>query len=170
MSATKLLITIVVACILMWIYIIVDTAGYQDEDYAEGLDAYQNQDYETALTIFTTLAENGYIEGELYLKLGIIYSMGTHLEDKKDAMKWWRLAAEQDNALGKYFIGQYYEDGWGVPQNKVYAHMWYNLSHAQGFGSGDYSRDRIAEEMTVTEITAAEQLAVECVAKEFKGC
>ena len=49
-----------------------------------------------------------------------------------EALKWYRLAADQGNAIAQYNLGFMYDNGQGVPQDYVRAHMWFNLSAAQG--------------------------------------
>ena len=49
-----------------------------------------------------------------------------------EALKWYRLAADQGHASAQYNLGIMYANGQGVPQDYVRAHMWFNLSAAQG--------------------------------------
>ena len=53
-------------------------------------------------------------------------------QDYVEALKWYRLAANQGNAIAQFDLGFMYENGHGVPQDYVRAHMWFNLSAAQG--------------------------------------
>ena len=39
------------------------------------------------------------------------------LQDYKEAVKWYRLAAEQGNANAQYNLGVMYDNGEGVPQD-----------------------------------------------------
>ena len=39
-------------------------------------------------------------------------------QDYKEAIKWYRLAAEQGDALARHNLGVMFDDGDGVPQNK----------------------------------------------------
>ena len=137
--------------------------------FKEGIDAYEDEDYKTALAIFTPLAEDGHAEAQFYL--GFMYSYGNGVpENEKTAVEWYTLAAEQGDGSGMLGLGDAYRMGWGVPKNIIYAHMWYNLSSGQGQFLADSDLDKMAERMTAEEITTAEQLAVECIAKEYKGC
>jgi hypothetical protein len=63
-----------------------------------------------------------------------------------------------------------YHKGEGVPQDYVYAHMWWNVVASNGDETGGKLRDKVAKEMTATQIAEAEKLAQECVRKEYKGC
>ena len=54
-----------------------------------------------------------------------MYAFGKGVpEDDKQAVKWFRLAAEQGVANAQYNLGVMYERGDGVPEDKVLAYMW----------------------------------------------
>ena len=48
--------------------------------------------------------------------------------------------------------------------------MWINISASNGNESGVNGRDILEEEMTSADISQAQKLARECVAKNYKGC
>jgi uncharacterized protein len=52
--------------------------------------------------------------------------------DYKEAVKWFRLSAEQGNADGQYELGLMYFKGQGVPQDYKEAVKWYRLAAEQG--------------------------------------
>ena len=54
-----------------------------------------------------------------------------------------------------------YATGKGVPQDYVRAHMWFNLSAAQGIQNAARKRDDIATRMTPAQIAEAQKLARE---------
>ncbi len=49
-----------------------------------------------------------------------------------EAVKWYRLAADQGNAFAQYNLGLMYANGEGVPQNYAEALKWYRLAADQG--------------------------------------
>jgi len=57
-----------------------------------------------------------------------------------------------------------------VKKDYVYAHMWGNIAASNGNENGGKLRDLFAEEMTAAQIEKAQELARECVRKEYKGC
>ena len=63
-----------------------------------------------------------------------------------------------------------YAFGEGILKDYVYAHMWYNLSASTGYERAIKNRDGVANLMTPADISAAQKLARECVAKNYKGC
>jgi hypothetical protein len=58
-----------------------------------------------------------------------------------------RPLAEQGDANAQYNLGVIYDNGLGVPQDKVRAHMWFSLSAAQGRDGAAAFRDLIAWRM-----------------------
>jgi hypothetical protein len=48
--------------------------------------------------------------------------------------------------------------------------MWANIAASNGSENAVKVRDRVAEKMTSTDISKAQNLARECVAKNYKGC
>jgi TPR repeat protein len=63
-----------------------------------------------------------------------------------------------------------YDKGHGVPQDYVYAHMWFNIAASSGHEKASKNRDIVAKRMTPSQIQEAQTLARECVAKNYKGC
>ena len=137
-------------------------------DYNKGVAAAESGDFATALREFRPLAEQGSVGAQF--NLGVMYYNGKGVpQDYKTAVKWYTLAAEQGDADAQYNLGWMYYKGQGVPQDYVYAHMWQNVVAFNGYETGDL-RDEVAKEMTADQIEKAEQLAQECVRKEYKGC
>jgi hypothetical protein len=100
-----------------------------------------------------------------------MYDMGNGvLQDYKEAVKWYRLAAEQGNARAQFNLGWMYNKGEGVIQDKVLAHMWWNIAASQGQKEGKENRDRVVKEMTSSQIEEAQRLARQCQRNEYKGC
>ena len=59
-----------------------------------------------------------------------------------------------------------HEQGQGVPQDYVVAHMWLNLAAAQGVEDAREGRDRVAGMMTSAQIAEAQRLAREWTTTE----
>ena len=91
--------------------------------------------------------------------------------DDKTAVKWYRLSAEQGYADAQTTLGYMYENGKGVLQDYVRAHMWYNIAASSGDSkNASKNRDIVAKRMTPARIEDAQKLARECVRKKYKGC
>ncbi len=79
--------------------------------------------------------------------------------DYATALKEFRKLADQGDALGQLNLGLLYAYGQGVPQDYVQAHMWLNLSAAQGNEKALKAREVLAMRMTHAQIAEAQQLA-----------
>jgi uncharacterized protein len=80
-------------------------------------------------------------------------------QDYAAAVKWYRLAADQGNAVAQINLGFMYEQGQGVPQDYVQAHKWYNLGAAAGDKDASKNRNIVAGRMTPAQIAEAQKLA-----------
>mgnify|MGYP003328136118 CR=1 FL=1 len=108
-------------------------------------------------------------EAEVVMWLMYLNGRGV-LQDYKEAVRWYRLAAEQGDHRGQFNLGHMYANGYGVLQDDVYAHMWLNIAAANGNEQAKEFREIIVQEMTSAQIAEVQKLARECVAKEYKGC
>ena len=82
-------------------------------------------------------------------------------QDYAEAMKWYRLAADQGNAPAQNDLGALFFMGQGVPQDFVLAHMWFDLSATQGNQDATENRDLAERRMTPEQIAEAQKLARE---------
>ena len=127
------------------------------------------QDYAEAVRWWRLAAEQG--DAFAQTNLGYSYANGEGVaQDYVEATRWWRLAAEQGNAQAQNRLGIVYFNGVGVPQDFVYSHMWFNISASLGAPDSAQLRDEVAKNMTPAQIALAQQLARECVRREYKDC
>ena len=54
-------------------------------------------------------------------------------KDEVQAVRWYRLAAEQGYAGSQYWLGELYERGEGVPKDRSEAIRLYELAAKQGY-------------------------------------
>ncbi len=102
--------------------------------YDDGLTAYEEGDYKTALREWKSLAEQGHAAAQGYL--GLMYSWGRGVsEDDQTAVKWFTLAAEQGDAFAQKNLGWMYQYGQGVSQDYQTAVKWFTLAAEQGDAS-----------------------------------
>ena len=80
------------------------------------------------------------------------------------------MAAEHGSKSALYFLGGMYELGLGVTQDYVIALMWFNLAASNGSEYVIKKRDKLAEKMTPAQISKAQDMARECVKKNYKNC
>ena len=81
--------------------------------------------------------------------------------DHATALRLIRPLAEQGDANAQYNLGVFYDNGLGVPQDRVRAYMWLNLAAMQGRDGAATFRDLVARLMTPAQIAEAQRLARE---------
>jgi TPR repeat protein len=59
-------------------------------------------------------------------------------EDAAEAVRWWRLAAEQGDAMAQSGLGIMYRSGRGVPEDDAEAVRWFRLAAEQGYALPQY--------------------------------
>ena len=74
---------------------------------------------------------------------------------RRKRRSWYRKAAEQGYAKAQNNLGFMYYFGWGLLQDNVVAHMWYNIASANGDEKTAKNRGYIAEIMTPQDISKA---------------
>lgn len=79
--------------------------------------------------------------------------------DHVEALKWFRLAADQEMEPARFALGVMYQNGQGVPQDVVAAHMWFDLASAGGHSNAVAARDALASKMTPAQLAEATRLA-----------
>lgn len=71
---------------------------------------------------------------------GVMYANGKNVaRDDKEAVRWFRLAADQGNVDAQRHLGVMYSDGRGVPQDDKEAVKWFRLAADQGNADAQYS-------------------------------
>jgi len=88
------------------------------------------------------------------------------LRDYKEAVQWFRLAAENGYVPAQSRLGDMYQNELGVPKNYVLAQMWKNIAAANA-PTGELKQ---LKQLTLQQIAEAQELARKCTANKFKGC
>ena len=60
-------------------------------------------------------------------------TVGASPQDDTEAVRWYRLGAEQGYASAQYNLGLMYDNGEGVPRDDAEAVRWYRLGAEQGY-------------------------------------
>ena len=86
----------------------------------------------------SAMAKRG--DAEAQFNLGNMYYKGQGvLQDYKQAVKWYRLAADQGNAAAQFNLGVSYDNGQGVLQDYKQAVKWYRLAADQGNAAAQFN-------------------------------
>ncbi len=98
--------------------------------------------------------------------LGVKYDEGQEfIQDYKEAVKWYRLSAEQGYTKAQYNLGNKYYYGKGVIQDYVMAHMYWNIASVSGFKNAIKNRGIVEKMMTKPQLEKAKDLAREWMEK-----
>ena len=82
-------------------------------------------------------------------------------KDAAEAVRWFRLAAEQGNAAAQSNLGLMYAIGKGVPEDGVTAYAWLNIAAEQGQSSANEGKEHVAKHMTQSQVAKAQKLSRE---------
>ena len=130
----------------------------------EGKDAYSRGEYKTALERWEPLAKQG--DAKCQYNLGLMHNRGEGVpRDDKEAVKWYRLSAQQRIPGAQSNLGLMYEKGLGVKQDYIEAHKWFNLAGMNGNEVGRKNADIVEKKMTPGQIVVAVGLAREWLEK-----
>lgn len=117
-----------------------------------------------AVAWYRKSAIQGYADAQATLGGILMFGKGEAVPlDYDEAIKWDRLAANQNNQFGQLNLGLAYAAGDGVPQDYVLAYMWLNIASAKGgliaglVGSPE--RKLLERQMTQQQIAEAQDLA-----------
>ncbi len=134
--------------------------------YYNGLGV--RRDYTEAVKWFRRAAEQGEAGGQH--ALGLMYRKGQGVrQDYAKALKWFRRAAEQGVSRAQNNLGFIYGTGMGVPKDFVQAHKWYYLAAANGNLIASINRNIVAAKMTTDDVSTAQRMAREWLAKHGKA-
>lgn len=123
----------------------------------EGLAAYDKAQYATALAELTPLAEKGHAKAQY--RLGKMSNLGQGLPpDKKEAAKWFHLAAQQGLAEAQGALGYLCLVGEGVSQNSDLALEWTRKAAEQGDATAQFNLGMMHSEKFGIQKNPAESL------------
>ena len=91
-------------------------------------------------------------------------------KDDAEAVRWYRLAAEQGYAAAQYNLRVKYAQGRGVVKDSVLAYMWLDIAGANGDESARKGQDILERDLTRAEMSHANELARTCMASNYQDC
>lgn len=128
--------------------------------YDSGMDAYQNNQYDQAISIWKPLAEQGHAQAAY--NLGFIYEFGYGVAPRDDeAFAWYLLAALQAHAQAQHTVAWMYERGKGVKQDHAQALQWMSLIKNAAEAGVSPRDDVIQERMLAEQLQSELQHAAE---------
>ncbi|MDB4170181.1 hypothetical protein N9747_09305 [Planktomarina sp.] len=117
-----------------------------------------------AAHIFFLTAQNAFSQN--FDKGFAAYMLGNYSQ----AIIEWRHKASSGSATAMSNLGNMYEVGAGVEQDKVLAHQWYNLAASNGDVVARKNKQDLEENMTMSQISKALTLAKKCMISGYSDC
>lgn len=94
--------------------------------------------------------------------------------DYATALQEWRPLAEQGDAKAQFNLGVMYNNGEGVAQDYITAHVWFNIAAAIGntevSKSASENRDIAASKLSADALIEAQRLARQCLDSTYQNC
>ena len=75
----------------------------------------------------------------------------------REAVTWYRRAAEQKLAAAQFNLGRMYAAGKGTRQSDIEAYKWFSLASAQGNVDARKQMAEVAKRLSAEEIAQAKQ-------------
>ena len=90
----------------------------------------QDPDAQAAIKAFEQVVQINPQNLDALINLGLAFA---DLKNDREAMRWYRKAAEQGDATAQYNIGLLYDEGLGVQKNGEEARKWIQKAADQGY-------------------------------------
>lgn len=106
-------------------------------------EAFDSGEYEKAMDLWMPLAEDG--DAKAQFGIGYLYDKGLGVpRDTAEAIRWYRLSAEQDYALSQLNLGAIYQEGRDdFPADPGRAADWFRLAAEQGNADAQYNLGKL---------------------------
>src|SRR2546425_640274 len=123
------------------------------------LPAQQSEADRKLLADIRAEAEKG--DAQSLFELGTSFSFGNLgvAKDEVEAAKWYRKAAEQNDASAQYDLGLCYDNGNGVVKDEIEGYKWFLLAAAQGHENAKKNMAIIESWLTRQQIAEGQKLA-----------
>ena len=114
-------------------------------DFEDGMKAYNNKDYKTAMGLYQKAANKGNVLAQN--NLGLSYDNGQGVkQDYKKAMAFYQKAADQGDANAQSNLGNMYYFGKGVKKDKIKTYQLWMKAAKQGNAVAQNNLDIICKE------------------------
>jgi formylglycine-generating enzyme required for sulfatase activity len=113
-------------------------------------------------------------DADAQYSLGVLYGRGVwkHFEvpeDDAEAVKWFRLAAEQGHANAQFDLGKLYLHGFDVTQDYVEAYVWFSVAAAGGHADAVDLRDLAHSQLNPVRVSLGRKRVTELLEKHGGG-
>lgn len=129
---------------------------------AQALADFRMGEYDSAARVIEPLARAGDPEAQFWL--GTLHYQGRGKPRLfREALAWYRLAAEGGNADAQNNLGLMHRNGEGVEASPLLAYAWFTLSAGQGSTIARDNLDALSATLTPGQILQGQQLAQEAL-------
>lgn len=127
----------------------VATAAMASTDLQRGYDAYRNKDYARAYSLLMPQAAAGDAQAQFTVGMMHRYGYG-RAADPKEALRWFRMAADKNHSPAEYNLGSMYGTDPAVGRDYDAAVYWLNRAHAHGNAGAKTLLDQIQSQKPAT--------------------
>ncbi|MBT3558639.1 MAG: sel1 repeat family protein [Rhodospirillales bacterium] len=127
------------------------------EAFADGLEAYDGGDYETALMMWHEAAGKGHPDAITSLADMLYRGIGTPV-DVPGAVWWYTIAARSGDAVARMTLAEFAARGIGGTKDRVRAYRWVGLAAEPGYNWAIQQRHVYARGMDDKALRTADQL------------
>lgn len=124
--------------------------------FAEGLEAYDAGNFETAFRVWRPLAEAGHLDAQVSLAELYLNGLGV-AADPVAGVAWYRRAAAAGDPVAQLNLGDFYARGFLVGRDLAEAFAWLELAARQGKTWAAARRDEITPRLTPAERAEAQE-------------
>ena len=135
--------------------------------YHDGIGV--TQDYAKAARFFQLAAVQGNSTAQSYLGKMLYQGQGV-TRNYIEAARLLRLASGQGNIKAQVHLGLMFQFGQGVLQDNIMAHMWFNIASATGHQMAIKLIEKMAGQMTNSDIAKAQAMARNCMNSGYSKC
>lgn len=114
-------------------------------------------------------ARQGNADAQMALGLHYFNGDGVEINESKAAENLLKSAIQGQRAA-QYYLGMFYWEGIGVIKDPVSAHMWNNISAANGYEKAKKLREKFELMLTQSQLEEAYRRAKKCTASRYTDC
>lgn len=143
----------------------------------EAVNLYKSGRYDLAAQKFIIAAKAG--DAFSQSMLATLYTAGKGVpEDKREAVKWNRMAAIQGDLVAQYNLAHAYAAGQGLAKDDFKAYVWANIAVSGLRGSDSeemanqlqFFKKVAASALSPKQLEMAQKMSNDCLLSDFKGC
>jgi len=123
--------------VALWIVISAMISIVHAGAFEDGMAAFEAREYQKALTLWRTLAEQGDVVSQM--NIGEMYAKGLGVtQNITEALMWFNKAAAQGSTKAEFSLGEIYGYGHGIPVDYEQSVKWYRRAAERGHAGAQF--------------------------------